>query len=196
MLLENYYYYFVGAIPEIVCDDIVKTASQQQELLGATGDIKQEELLSSEKLLQENKKHRDSYISWIDDQWVYNEIHPWINQANKNANWNFDWDWSEPAQFTKYKLNQYYHWHADQDASPNINGMIRKLSCSIQLCHPNEYEGGDLQFRTPNGEFTATEIKPKGSICVFPSFVTHRVTPVTSGIRQSLVMWNMGKPYK
>ena len=94
------------------------------------------------------------------------------------------------------KLNQYYHWHEDQGAKPNEQGNIRKLSCSVQLCHPNEYEGGDLQFVTPHGEFTVDQIKPKGSICIFPSFVKHRVTPVTSGIRQSLVIWSLGQPYR
>ena len=43
MILENYYYYFTSAIPEIVCDDIIKTAQQRQERLGATGDMSEEE---------------------------------------------------------------------------------------------------------------------------------------------------------
>lgn len=196
MLLENYYYYYINVIPHNVCDDIIKIASQHQEVLGATGNIKEKDLQKDNHLVEENKKHRNSYITWLDEQWIYNEIQPFIQEANINAKWNFEWDWTEPAQFTRYKLNQYYNWHVDQDIEPDDNGKIRKLSCTVQLSHPEEYEGGDLQFQTPHGEFTANEIKPKGSICVFPSFVTHRVTPVTSGIRQSLVMWNRGKPFR
>ena len=196
MLLENYYYYYINVIPHNVCDDIIKFASQHQEVLGATGNIKEKDLQEDNHLVEENKKHRNSYITWLDEQWIYNEIQPFIQEANINAKWNFEWDWTEPAQFTKYKLNQYYNWHVDQDIEHDDNGKIRKLSCSVQLSHPEEYEGGDLQFQTPHGEFTANEIKPKGSICIFPSFVTHRVTPVTSGIRQSLVMWNRGKPFR
>lgn len=196
MLLENYYYYYINVIPHNVCDDIIKFASQHQEVLGATGNIKEKDLQEDNHLVEENKKHRNSYITWLDEQWIYNEIQPFIQEANINAKWNFEWDWTEPAQFTRYKLNQYYNWHVDQDIEPDDNGKIRKLSCTVQLSHPEEYEGGDLQFQTPHGEFTANEIKPKGSICVFPSFVTHRVTPVTSGIRQSLVMWNRGKPFR
>ena len=196
MILENYYYYFSGVIPEIVCDDIIKTAQQRQERLGATGDMSEEELQSNPDLQRDNSKHRNSYIAWIDDQWVYNEIHPWIQQANINAKWNFDWNRSEACQFTKYKLNQYYHWHEDQGVKPNKEGEIRKLSCTVQLCHPEEYKGGQLQMRTPHGEFTVNEIAPKGSICVFPGFVQHRVTPVTEGVRQSLVIWSLGYPYR
>ena len=138
----------------------------------------------------------------MSEPWVYNEIHPRIHEANRNAGWNFEWDYTEPAQFTKYKLNQYYHWHEDQDVKPFNNGepayqgKIRKLSCTLQLSHPDEYEGGDLEFETPKGIFKVDEIKPRGSICVFPSFVKHRVTPVTKGVRHSLVMWNLGYPYK
>ena len=73
---------------------------------------------------------------------------------------------------------------------------LKLLSFTLNLVDDSEYEGGDLQFRTPHGEFTCNEIKPKGSICIFPSFVTHRVTTVTSGTRNSLVMWNLGPPYK
>jgi predicted 2-oxoglutarate/Fe(II)-dependent dioxygenase YbiX len=40
------------------------------------------------------------------------------------------------------------------------------------------------------------EILPKGSIVVFPSHVWHRVKPITSGERKSLVIWNLGKPFK
>ena len=202
MLLENHFFYFTGALTPWLCDQIIKFGQAQPEGLGSVGQINADEMHKSEELQQQVKKSRDSYISWIDEPWVYTEVHPYINQANEQAGWKFDWDFSEPAQFTKYKLNQYYHWHVDADAkpmegnNPDTKGKIRKLSCTIQLSEPNDYEGGDLEFETPNGKFNVKEIKPKGSICIFPSFVKHRVTPVTSGIRHSLVMWNLGFPFR
>jgi PKHD-type hydroxylase len=42
----------------------------------------------------------------------------------------------------------------------------------------------------------AQNVLTKGSIIIFPSFVWHRVKPVTEGTRYSLVLWNLGKPYK
>lgn len=202
MIIKNYYFYFTRVIPEQTCDDIIRFANDQQQLIASTGGKNTEELQVNKELQKENEQHRNSHISWLDEPWIYNEIQPWVHKANEMAEWNFDWDFSETVQFTRYKLNQYYHWHADQEAEPYNNGhpqqegKIRKLSCTIQLNHPHEYEGGDLQFRTPHGEFTCNEIKPKGSICIFPSFVTHRVTTVTSGTRNSLVMWNIGYPYR
>ena len=199
MILENYYYYFIDCIPPRICDEIVQFGQGLQEDFATTGQISAKE---AEEKQEEIKLHRDSNVSWISEPWVYSEIHPLVDEANRNAKWNFDWDFSEPAQFTRYKLNQYYHWHADQDVQPftndnvNYHGKIRKLSCTLQLSHPGEYEGGDLEFETPNGVFQVNEIKERGSICIFPSFVKHRVTPVTKGVRHSLVIWNLGYPYK
>jgi PKHD-type hydroxylase len=199
MILENYYYYFTSAIPPKICDEIVQFGQSLQEDFATTGQISAKE---AEGKKEEIKVHRNSNVSWISEPWVYSELHPLIHEANANAGWNFEWDYSEPAQFTRYKLNQYYHWHEDQDVKPFDNqneayqGKIRKLSCTLQLSHPDEYEGGDLEFETPNGIFKVDEIRQRGSICVFPSFVKHRVTPVTKGIRHSLVIWNLGYPYK
>ena len=165
MILKNYYYYYPSVIPEYLCDDIIRFANNQQELIASTGGRNTKELQVNKELQKENEQHRSSHISWLEEPWIYNEIQPYVHEANKLAGWNFDWDFSETIQFTKYKLNQYYHWHADQEAEPYNNGhpqhegKIRKLSCTIQLNHPHEYEGGDLQFHTPHGEFTCNEIK-------------------------------------
>ena len=84
MTLKNYYYYFTSAIPEIVCDDIIKTAQQHQERLGVTGTLSEDDIKNNPEAARQNLSHRDSYITWIDDEWIYNEIHPWIQQANQN----------------------------------------------------------------------------------------------------------------
>jgi PKHD-type hydroxylase len=137
-------------------------------------------------------------------------LHPYINEANKNAGWNFQWDWSEACQFTIYKKNQFYDWHADSweksyddPSNLNTNGKIRKLSMTLSLSDENDYEGGDLEFDPRNYHniknsktLICKEVKPKGSLVVFPSFVYHRITPVTKGTRYSLVMWNLGHPFK
>ena len=137
-----------------------------------------------------------------------------MHEANKNAGWNFEWDRSEACQFTKYKLNQYYDWHCDSWPKPykrkNIDaldhGKIRKLSMTCQLTDGSEYEGGELEFDfrdyDPNMRDElkhlkkATEILTKGSIIVFPSFLWHRVKPVTKGVRYSLVVWHLGYSFK
>ena len=80
-------------------------------------------------------------------------------------------------------------------------GNLRKLSMTVQLTDPDEYEGGLFQIdRGPHFDneryYTVSEIMQRGSIIVFPSFVYHQVTPVTKGARESLVMWSMGPRWK
>ena len=208
MTLENYYYYFQSAIPPKICDEIIKYGLGQQEQLALTAAFKEDKELSKEDLKDLNKK-RNSDIVWMDDTWIYNEIHPYINQANAAADWNFDWDWSESIQFTKYKENQFYGWHCDSADKPydlpddlHRHGKIRKLSVTVCLSDETEYEGGDFEFDFRNNDGGKTqpsvckEIRPKGSVIVFPSFVWHRVNPVTSGTRHSLVLWNLGRPFR
>jgi PKHD-type hydroxylase len=85
--------------------------------------------------------------------------------------------------------------------NPNYAGKIRKLSMTVNLTHPKNYKGGNLKFDFgPHAErsryHTCTEIRPRGSIIVFPSDRYHQVTPITSGLRYSLVMWSLGQPWR
>jgi len=208
MNLEYYYWYFQSAIPPKICDDIIKYGLSQQEQTAFTGDLKPDKELTDKETKDLSKK-RKSNVVWMDDRWIYKEIHPYVHQANTNAGWNFEWDWSESCQFTKYKLNQFYDWHCDswhkpydKPKDPNSHGKIRKLSVTVSLSDETEYEGGDFEFdfrqsdEGSNQPQVCKEIRPKGSVVVFPSFVWHRVKPVTSGTRYSLVMWNLGWPFR
>ena len=209
MNLENYYWAFESAIPPRLCDHIIEHGLSKSEVMARTGAFSDNKKLSKDDI-KDLKRKRDSNITWLDDPWIYRELHPYIDRANKNAGWNFQWDFSEQCQFTKYKLNQYYDWHCDSWNKPyekgNNIGKIRKLSMTLQLTDGSEYEGGELEFdfrhyEPPRRDESvhlrqAKEILPKGSMIVFPSFVWHRVKPVTKGVRYSLVMWNLGYPFK
>ena len=132
-------------------------------------------------------------------------MQPFIKEANSLDNWNFQLDFSEPSQWTKYSKDQHYSWHTDQYSLPfnqprsRMHGLIRKLSMTLALEDGDTYEGGDLQFRslerTQLKIETVGEARKKGSLVVFPSFVWHRVTPVTKGTRYSLVVWTLGNPF-
>ena len=203
------YWYFNEVLTHKFCDDVIQRGNEEKENVALTGKF---ENTSEDKLTEEQindlKTQRNSNIAWLSDSWIYRSIHPFIHQANQNAGWNFDWDFSEACQFTKYKINQYYNWHRDSWDKPynkpddlNTNGKIRKLSVSCQLTDSSEYEGGELEFQPRDGEdpsliVPCNEARKKGSIIVFPSHVYHRVKPVTKGIRYSLVIWNLGFPFK
>ena len=210
MNISNYYWYFKSALPPRFCDELIQYALSKKELLGVTGGVKHDE--KNKEVIKKVKIKRNSNITWLNDPWIYKEIHPYIHRANKNAGWNFEWDSSESCQFTKYKHNQYYDWHSDSFDKPYDrpgdpeHGKIRKLSVTCQLTDGSEYTGGELEFDFRNydphmrDEFKhlkqAKEILPKGSIIVFPSFLWHRVKPVMKGTRYSLVLWNLGYPFK
>lgn len=213
MNLSNYYYYFKEVLSPKFCDELVAYGRQQQEQLALTGNMSKKDISKnplSKKELKDLKKQRDSNVAWLNEEWIYKEIRPYIHLANREAGWNFDWDYSESCQFTKYGPNQYYGWHCDSWDTPynepnnkNINGKIRKLSVTCSLTDPSEYKGGELEFNFNHPKKNkkdnikkCTEILPRGSIVVFPSFVWHRVCPVQKGIRNSLVIWNLGYPYK
>jgi len=214
MNLLNHYYYFEKALPNRFCEDLKKFAKDKEEQLAVTGllgqgrDLKKNPL--NKKEINFLKKKRNSKIVWMDDRWIYEEIMPFVHEANKKAGWNFNFDWAETCQFTKYGKNQYYDWHCDSFEIPynqpnniNLHGKIRKLSVTCSLSDPSEYKGGELEFNFNNPEKTkkqnirkCLEILPKGSLVVFPSFVWHRVCPVTKGTRYSLVIWNLGYPFQ
>ena len=209
MHLIHQYYYFKSALSPKSCDDIIAHAKNQKEQIGIIGSTKKNVKLLKKDLLN-LKKVRDSNVVWLNDQWIYNLIHPYVHQANKDAGWNFQWDWSESCQFTKYKLNQHYDWHCDSYERPykdsqhtEFNGKIRKLSVTCSLSDPSDYKGGELEFNfnVPNKTkkhniVKCKEILPRGSIVVFPSHVWHRVCSVKKGTRYSLVMWNLGHPFR
>ena len=177
--------------------------------MALTGAFDGSEKKMSPQQIKDLKKKRNSDIVWIDSSWVYKEIHPYIHKANKSADWNFQWDWSEPCQFTKYEKGQFYDWHCDSFYKPynepnsRRHGKIRKLSVTVSLSDPKDYKCGELEFdfrdldpdKKPNIR-RCTEILPKGSLVVFPGFVWHRVCPVKKGSRYSLVIWNLGLPFK
>lgn len=84
--------------------------------------------------------------------------------------------------------------------NPKLVGKIRKLSMTVSLNDSKEYSGGNLRFdlgpHRKDRYHTCKEIRPQGSIVVFPSYMYHQVTPVTRGTRYSLVAWNLGKPFR
>jgi len=208
MNLTNYYWYFQSAVPSRICDEIVKYSKSIQDQLASTGGYGDTKKLN-QKQLKDLKKKRDSDIVWLNERWIYKEVQPYVHQANASAGWNFQWDFSESMQFTKYNKGQYYDWHCDgwdkpyhAPNQPN-HGKVRKLSVTLTLSDEKDYKGGELEFDfrnldpdKPRKPVKCKEILPKGSLVVFPGFVWHRVCPVKKGTRHSLVMWNLGWPFK
>ena len=142
----------------------------------------------------ENNRMRESQIAWLyanDLAFVFRRITDGILYLNSQF-FNFDiFGLAEGFQFTRYDApTGHYGMHIDKA----LDSIVRKLSLTIQLSAPEDYEGGELALQFSK----EPELMPKelGKMVVFPSYVLHEVRPVTKGTRYSLVAWVTGKPFK
>lgn len=186
---EYNYWVFENAINEKICQDIINLGKDKWQ------EAKVQRNVVSEKSLDE--KSRRSDVAWSNDEWLYDMCWDYINTANTNSNWNFNVDACEPIQITRYKTNGHYDFHFDGNGftaynMPNnkfLHRKTRKLSMTIVL--NEDYEGGEFEFFDEK-----RLIKEKtGTVIVFPSYIVHKVRPVTKGIRYSLVAWFCGEPF-
>lgn len=140
-------------------------------------------------------KVRDSYVNFLFPNevtgWVFHRIAGVIGEVNARF-FGFDlYTMEQGLQFTRYQApGEHYEWHIDR----GMNTGVRKLSLSLQLSDPNDYEGGDLEMWFGGEPIKAS--RDRGMITLFPSYALHRVTPVTKGVRYSLVCWVSGPPFK
>ena len=140
-------------------------------------------------------KKRVTTISWIPFKemgHMYQDLNSFIQKANENHFGFADVRVTEQAQFTEYPVGGFYDWHMDCDTHMGHEPPVRKISMTLLLNDPSEFEGGDLEIMGPG---RSTPLKQGHAIC-FASFLNHRVQPVTKGMRQSLVVWFGGKAFR
>ena len=143
-------------------------------------------------MVTEKRKSRIRYISHDDrSSWVFDKLKQFIVESNKTA-WNFDlYSIIDSLQHSEYLEGDFCDFHMDIDEKGT---KYRKISVIVQLSDPSEYDGGDLEVWS-EGKFEVLS-KEKGCVFIFPSFILHRVTPITRGIRKSLVLYAGGGSYK
>ena len=197
MNLTNEYYYFTEAIDKKTCNKIMKAGKKDfsEAVVGHGG----------ESIV--DKEVRTSKTAWSTDQWLYDLIWPYMEEANAQSGWEYDIKTAETVQITRYETGGFYNFHKD-GKSDNLgaynepqnqfkHGNVRKLSMAIIL--NDDYEGAGFEFASMgNGASTiyTPEFNKLGSIIVFPSFLVHRVKPVTKGTRYAAVCWFLGPPFK
>jgi PKHD-type hydroxylase len=206
----NDWFYFIQALDKNTCKKIRKVAKNKWEcgtVNKKKGITPKERITGEPQIYGVNKNKRISDVVWTNDQWVYDVIWPIMLEANERAGWKYDIRFAESMQIARYKKGGFYKFHRD-GASDNLStynepenkfkhGYVRKLSMGILL--NDSYEGGEFQFAVYNGEkceIHTPEVSKTGSVVVFPSGMEHRVTPVTKGIRYSLVAWFVGPPFR
>ena len=144
-------------------------------------------------IVQPREDYRRTSVTWLDRtddlDWLFAKLDDLVLRIN---------DWyrfdiipaANDLQFAEYEAGDTIGWHIDCGGE---RGPPRKISMSIQLTHPREYDGGALEFVTM-GELPMSRIQ--GTVVAFPSFLCHRVAPVTRGKRHSLVVWVAGQAFR
>ena len=139
---------------------------------------------------------RVTRIAWMERgsgiEWLHARIEQTVLDLNARLYRYELYGLVEPLQYTIYNGNEggHYGWHVDT----GVTVEPRKLSLTLQLSEPSAYEGGELILQAGEGPYQAE--RARGTLIVFPSFLMHRVTPVTSGIRKSLVAWVAGPAFR
>ena len=201
MLLDTYFYHLPRAIPAHECEEIIKYGKSLNPTNAKT--VGSKNMLCDEEKKEHTEKIRSSKIVFIKDMWLKQELDSIVQYANKS--WGFNLSHQEDVQFTEYEPRGHYNWHNDSIKNPmDLKNMQRKLSMIVQLSKPENYDGGDLRFNLrgldscldDNLMNPPSEFEQQGSIIIFPSFLWHKVEPITKGLRHSLVMWALGGNWK
>ena len=194
MILEPHWKsYIVTATKPVLtpqqCDELIKIGQSEPKINATIGTTDLDE------------RYRKSIISWIPFAKVvplYQVIRQWMEITNNNY-FGFDTvQLSEQAQYAEYYKDGFYNWHMDSDIEMKLMPTVRKISMTLLLSDPKDYEGGDLEIfngDTLDSEKNKFKLK-QGYAVFFASFLLHRVMPVIKGNRKSLVMWFGGSPLR
>ena len=200
-------YYAIYWVENFLTDnEIEKIKTHVKTLISEDAQVGQPEIEKKEFTLDHHIKDtnkgfvprtRITDIKWIrlneNTNWLFKKIINKINEVN-SKNFDLQLKFVEDLQFSEYTAEKrgFYSKHQDRGLKKSLENYvdIRKLSFSIQLTDENEYEGGELIFHIDKKEKKAP--KSKGTIVFFESEIIHQVTPVTKGVRHSLVSWVQG----
>jgi PKHD-type hydroxylase len=161
------------------CSSIVATARATPRIKGGLDLVADSERLS--------------HITWIEPEpenhWLYHKLGSLFSQLNRQ--YGFDLvGFVDALQFIEHGPGERADWH--MDVGPE-QSSLRKLSLVLQLSHPDDYDGGELEFV---GLPPVEQGRMQGSATAYPAFLGHRVRPVTRGTRCSLVAWGSGQPFR
>jgi len=184
--------YWDNAFTENELDHIVSYCEQFDKSFATTFGSKDEE---------EIRKHRVSDVHFFErnneTSWMFERINHIIEQMNETY-YNFDLNGYKSFQYTTYDATKKgrYDWHTDLgfDMDHGESSMVRKLS--MTLCLNDDYEGGEFYINKGKQEEPQLCQSKKGRAILFPSFMIHRVAPVTKGIRRSIVVWVVGPKFR
>lgn len=171
-------------------DAIVKYCDEAGTDLGTTFGSKSRE---------EIEKHRVSNVKFHDRNentaWIFDKLNFIIQAANEQF-YNFHLNGYSQFQYTTYDQNGRYDWHTDMSFGQKFGEDAEPRKLSLTLLLNEDFEGGQFQINNGKEETPIDVEMHKGRVVLFPSFMIHRVAPVTKGIRKSLVVWTLGPKFR
>ncbi len=184
--MNSWWYAWDAEVSDIDCEQIKSLFYAEATQIGKVGD---------DSL---NKKIRQSRVVGFpygsDNNNRINEfIEKYIVMANSEC-FGFDLNGFREFQIAEYREGGHYDEHFDMRMDNRAS--VRKLGITVQLSDPKEYSGGEFMFSEDIGTPSQDIIKQKGTVILFPSFLYHRVMPVSRGKRYSLVGWYEGSNWK
>lgn len=185
-----------GIFTEEECDNINAIGELGEFMKGRVGEYRPASDENDEEDGMENASIRDTDITWIepdqDTYWIFDRLAELIAKVNYDK-FQLDLTRFDGFQYSVYNEAGHYNWHVDTQEMPREDGSFRKLSLSLMLSDPDEYEGGELAL-ADGGTLASPKLLKlkKGTVVFFYSFIPHTVLPVKSGKRVSLVTWALG----
>jgi PKHD-type hydroxylase len=170
---------------------IIAYCEEQGTVMGVTFGSENEEDI---------KKHRVSNVKFHnrnpDTEWIFNRLNVIIQSINEQF-YGFDLNGYNSFQYTTYQAEKdgRYDWHTDMEFGTSLSNDLEPRKLSMTLLLNDDFEGGEFQIKKGKEEDAETIPVPKGRAIFFPSFMIHRVKPVTKGIRRSLVVWVIGPKF-
>lgn len=179
-------HYWVDAFEPRVVDEMIEIIKSSSEPYMDIGFSRDYDLSTNERLCWDAPL-TDNFKPFAE------EIARYINEANQRF-YLFDLNEILSIMYFEYVPENEHSldWHIDIGNHPPMN--LRKISFSILANDPSEYEGGKLEIENFPGNLQVPKVK--GGMVCFPSFLPHKVTPITKGIRKSIVGFIGGRPYR
>lgn len=182
---------WTGGFTDEECDLIVQTGELFEFRKASVGDDYGNTI---------DEDIRKTNITWIEPhdehKWLFERMHTIVAKVNYDK-FQLDLKKFDGFQYSKYEAGGHYKWHKDVSLTPSPEGFYRKLSAVLMLSNPTDYEGGDfLLCATGNIENASKHRLKKGDVMFFYSTTPHKVEPVVSGTRLTLVTWCLGEKLK
>lgn len=180
--------------------DAVFSAAQCRRIVALGETLAAEAAQLEQDVTQDEQQLRDATVAWIapgpESDWIFSKLAALTERVNRRYGFELT-GFDEDLQFTSYdRPGAFYTWHQD-----GLDATVahRKLSLVVQLSDPDDYDGAELEFFGVSADLDGDELAAahaecaaQGSVVVFPSFEYHRVLPLRSGLRRSLVSWVSG----